>query len=208
MSNTLTILPKAAVNGYLRALRLPLDVVASVANRDKDAEWPPALAFDAFEAQVKGLLGSILRDEDLLQEASRERTRIDQLRRAMNLEAEAEARRQQADQELAQRREQAQQKAETAEELAEQREQRLEQEKAEAKRRVQNETAEKKQKARKAADARQDRIDDIARDADEDRIRAEREALAERKEALEATGDALELDKAAAAVKEARKASK
>lgn len=208
MSNTLTVIPKAAVTGYLRVLRLPLDAVGAVANRNKDAEWPPALAFDAFEAQVLGTLGSLLRDNDLIQEAERERTRIDQLRRAMQLEAEAEQRRQQADRELQQRRAQAEDHAETAEERAEQAEQRLEQEKAERKRQVQAETAEKKQRVRKAAEAREDRIDDLEREAEEERLRAEREALAERKEALEATGDALKLDEAAASVKQRRKAAR
>lgn len=208
MSSTITAIPKAAVTGYLRVLRLPLDAVESVANRNSEEEWPPALAFDAFEAQILGALGSLLRDDDLVQEAARERTRIDQLRRAMTLEAEAEQRRQQADRELDERRQQAQDHAETAEERAEQAEERLEQEKAEKKRRVQAQAAGKKQNARKAAEAREDRIDDLERDAEAERLAAEREALAERKEALEATGDALELDKAAASVKQRRKASR
>lgn len=206
MSSTLTTIPKVAVTSYLRVLRLPLDAVETVTHRNGDAEWPPALAFDAFEAQVKGILGSILRDDELVQEANRERIRIDQLRRAIALDAEAEMRRDQADSELAERREQAQNKAESAEDRAEQAEKRLKQEKQEAKREVQQKVTEKKQNVRKASSAREDRIADIEREAEAERIRAEREALADRKDALEATGDALKLDAAAASVKSRRKA--
>lgn len=204
--STFTALPKAAVTGYLRILRLPVDAAERFAGRaDGDGDWPPALAFDAFEAQVLGLLGSVLRDDDLVEQAERQRARVAQLRRAAELKVAADQRRAEADQELDQRRQSAQAKAEAAEERAEQAEAQIDQQKTEAKDRVRQEAATKASQVRKTADARSERIEERERENEAARLKAERETLAQRKEALEATGEAIELDQAAEAVKGRRR---
>lgn len=204
--STLTALPKAAVTGYLRLLRLPIDAAERFAGHgDENGSWPPALAFDAFEAQVLGLLGSVLRDDELVQEAERQRARVTQLRRAAELEVAATQRRVEADQELDHRRQAAQAKAESAEERAEQAEAQIDQQKAEANGRVRQEAAAKATQVRKTAEARSERIEERERDNEAARLQAERETLAQRKDALEATGEAIELDQAADAVKQRRR---
>jgi hypothetical protein len=205
MTSTLTTLPRVAVTSYLRLLRLPVDAAGSITRHDE--AWAPVLAFDAFEAQVLGLLGSVLRDDDLVQDAKRQKTRVEQLRRAAELEAAATERRVEADQELEQKRSEARSKAKAAEDRKEREEDRLEESKESAKRNVRKEAAAKQSRAKKAADARESRLEAKERDAEAKRLAAERTALDERREALEASGTALKLDKAASAVKDARKRS-
>jgi hypothetical protein len=58
-------LPRVALTGYLRALRLPLTVVERVAGQTGNEAWPPALVFEGFEAAVETTLGSLLGDAAL-----------------------------------------------------------------------------------------------------------------------------------------------
>ena len=211
MSIDLAVLPRAAVTGYLRALRLPLDAVQAVALRgDGDgqaraSEWPPAVAFDAFEAKVKGLAASVLRDDELRRDASVQQAKVTQLRRAATLEAEAGARRARADEEFEARRRTAAQEAAEATERAEAEERRLEQKKAETKQRVRRQAAQKERKVRQSARAEQEKVDAAERAAEADRLEAEKVALQEGKEAVEATGAAHRLDKAADSARRRRK---
>jgi hypothetical protein len=192
-----------AVTNYLRLLRLPVDAAGSIAKRDE--AWAPALAFDSFEAQVLGLLGSVLHDDTLVQESNRQKARIDQLRRATELEAAAAARRARADAQLDERRDEAKEKAEEAQARKEHEKARLEEAKEAADRKARQDATTKAQKAKKASDARQKRLAAKERDAETKRLEAERVALTERREALEASGTALRLDKAASALKRSRK---
>ena len=203
MSSTLTTIPRVAVTNYLRLLRLPLDAAGSIANRDE--AWAPALAFDTFEAQVLGLFGSVLHDDVLVQESNRQKVRVEQLRRATQLEAAAATRRARADETLDERRDEAKNKAEEAQERKEREEARLEEAKEAADRKARQDAAAKAQKAKKAADARQKRLAVRARDAEAKRLEDERVALAERAESLKASGTAIKLDQAASAVKQSRK---
>jgi hypothetical protein len=203
MSSTITTIPRVAVTRYLRLLRLPVDAAGSIAHRDE--AWAPALAFDSFEAQVLGLLGSVLHDDVLVQESNRQKARVEQLRRAATLEAAAVARRARADEKLDQRRDEAKEKVEEAQERKEREKARLEKAKDTAERKARQDASAKAQKAKKASDARQKRLADREREAEANRLEAERVALAEKGEALEASGAALQLDKAASAVKQSRK---
>jgi len=204
MTSTLTTLPRVAVTNYLRLLRVPVDAAGSLTKHDET--WPPALAFDAFEAQVLRLLGSVLRDDELVQDARRQQLRVDQLRRAERLEAEAETRRREADTELEERRDQAKEKAEQAQERKEQEKERVAKQTQQAERKARQEAQAKDQKAKQAAEAREARLETRQRDAEAKRLAAERTALEERREALEVAGSALDVDKAADAVKERRMA--
>jgi colicin import membrane protein len=206
MPNQITALPRAAVTGWLDVVRLPVTAAARLTHHTDDETWGPVLAFDAFEAQVMNVASTVLRDETLRQDAATARKRVDRLRDAAVLEAEAEGRRVQADQQLEARRQAAEQQATQAEERAEQREERIEADEAAAKRNVRQQTEAQKQQAKKAEQATQKRIDDRERAAEQKRLQAERQALAERKKAVEAKGKTLELDKAARETKQKRQA--
>jgi hypothetical protein len=209
MSTDLRAIPRAALNGYLDLLRLPVTAAESVTRRNADGEraWPPALAFDGFAAQVRDLAGSVLGDETLRQQATLLLGRVEQLRRAAELQAEAERKREEADRQLDQRRQQAEDERRQAEEQAEQQEERLERERADAERRVAEQAAEKERRAQEAADAERERVQQEERAAEARRLEAEREALAERKEAVDAKKRTANAAKAATATKQRRKAA-
>src|SRR5206468_2327062 len=81
-----------------RGARLPLTAVETVTGqRGAEHPWPPAMIFETFEAGVKQVLGTILRDPELVDEARVQQAKLGQLRQAEMLEAEAELRRQQAE---------------------------------------------------------------------------------------------------------------
>ena len=115
MSNPLKPIPRTAVHGYLRAVRLPLDAAGRVLHRDGSTPWRPSVAFEAFEAKAKGLAGTVLRDEDLQEEARVQTARVDQLRKAATAAAAASAKEAVADRELDERRQSADQRRAAAE---------------------------------------------------------------------------------------------
>src|SRR3954451_15404464 len=85
--------PRTVVRAWLRGARLPLQAVEAVVHRgEHDTEWPPKLAFDSFESQVKQVAGSVLRDDDLVREGRLIQAKVEQLRKAATLETIAERR--------------------------------------------------------------------------------------------------------------------
>jgi len=65
VSTTIRSIPRAAVQGYLRALRLPVDTASRVADRYADGPWAPSIAYEAFEAKVFLLECSFVEEGDL-----------------------------------------------------------------------------------------------------------------------------------------------
>jgi hypothetical protein len=70
----LQTLPRTAVCTWLRAARVPVSAVARF--NGNGSESPLLVAFDAFEATVKQVAGSILRDDDLVREGRTERAHV------------------------------------------------------------------------------------------------------------------------------------
>jgi colicin import membrane protein len=200
-------LPRAAMRGYLYVLRLPLDALEAFSRRGDDESWPPAVAFEAFEAQVKTVTAALLRDDGLRQEAALQRARVTQLRRAAELEVEADTVRTEAEDELAQRRQEAEAAREEAAQRADEAEARVRREKAAAETRVRGQAAQAQRKVRETAQAKRDRIAAEKKAARARQLRQERAALAKQKRAVAAKGAVLELDKAADATRRRRRAS-
>lgn len=203
----LNTLPRAAMRGYLRVLRLPLDALEAVSRRGDDGSWAPAVAFEAFEAQVKAATAALLRDEGLRQEATLQRARVTQLRRAAELEVAADSARAEADDELAQRRQEAEAEREEAAQRAAEAEARVQREKAAAETRVRQQAAQQQRKVRETAQAKRERIAAQEKAARTRQLREERAALVEQKRAVAAKGAVLELDKAAKATRQRRRAT-
>ena len=61
----ISTLPRSAVEGWLGVVRLPVTAAAVVTRHAQDESWPPALAFDAFEARFKAIAASVLHDDKL-----------------------------------------------------------------------------------------------------------------------------------------------
>jgi hypothetical protein len=107
---------RAMVEAWLQSIRLPLTLAEAVLRPDRN--WPPAVAFAAFESNVMRLLGSVRSDEALGADTARRTAQVTELQRAARLqddarqlEVEAEARFQAEHEEIATRRAQEEQAA-------------------------------------------------------------------------------------------------
>src|SRR5436305_11099109 len=111
-------LPRTVIKTYLSAARLPLNAVAKANGQQGNEQWPPALVFEGFEASVESVLGSLLRDDQLLESGRIRQAKVAQLRKAAQLEAVAESEREVAQQEFSERLDTAKEKREAAEQRA------------------------------------------------------------------------------------------
>jgi hypothetical protein len=91
-------IPRAYLRTTLRALRVPIELSEAVANRsDGGRPWPPAVAFEAFEGGIKRAVGSLIRDERLIEEGELNQAAAKEHRQALLLGAVAETRRERAE---------------------------------------------------------------------------------------------------------------
>lgn len=201
-------LPRAAVHTYLKLTRLPLTAVERVLKPEGEdaATWPPAIAFEDFEAKVKSFAATVFSDDVLRQDATLQRARVLQLRRAVTLDAEAEITREQADEELAARRAEAAEERREAEQREKANKARIERERAAAEQRAEQQAEAKEREAAELAEAERARVEREEREAELRRLEAEREALAEKRTAVTSKDEAVRLEKAAEAAKQRRKA--
>ena len=201
---SLQTIPRTALRSWLSLVRLPLTATELVVGK-QGSDWPPAVAFEGFEAGVKKGFGTLIGDSQLVQEAMLERGKVEQLRDAAALEAAAEQRREEAEARFEDRQETVQERSQRVEREAEERRVKLEQEEADRKRAVE-ETARRKEEAASQADqARQKAVAAQERQARATRLAAESEALDHEQEAAGAKGDVLKVDAALQATKAARK---
>jgi hypothetical protein len=201
-------IPRTIVSTWLRTARLPLEAVEAVVRRgERDVEWPPAIAFDSFEAAVKQLAGSILHDDELTQDGRLGQARVAQLRKAVELDAVATQRKAQADAEFQQRRQTDEQHRQEVERQAAQREATLERERAEKKRRAAEEDERKRKQAAKVETIEEKIVEREDRAARATRVAAERDALHHEREAVTAKSRVNELDDKLEKTKAARKSN-
>lgn len=205
MNTTLQTIPRTVVRSYLRLGRLPLDAAGSVLNRDGAEDWAPALVFDSVEATVLQAVGSLLKDDELVTQGRLAEARVTQLRRAAELEAQAEAKRTEADAEYRERVETDQQKRRRIAREADQREAALAQEKSVKKREADEKARKQAEASRKVEAAQQKAVAKQERAAKGKRIEAEQEALVDEKRAVQAEEAVLDLDAALRTTKAVRK---
>jgi hypothetical protein len=185
-------LPRTVIKSYLSVARLPLNAVAKASGQQANEQWPPALAFEGFEASVETVLGSLLRDGDLVETGRLRQAKVAQLRTAAQLEAVADTTRQQAREEFTERREAAVAKKQQAEKRAESREQNIERDAAAHKAEVDRSTAKKKATAQQVKAAQDKAIDRRERAATTEALAKESQALKAQQEALE-TADTVDV---------------
>jgi hypothetical protein len=203
---TLQTIPRTAVRSWLTVTRFPL-TAAELAAGKRGTAWPPAVAYEAFEAGVKRGVGSLLGDDELVREGTLERGKVDLLRRSAELEASAEERRRQGEARFDQKKESVQQHAEKVEQEQQARERKLEQEKAQRERAIEAADRRKAEAARSADAARQKAVAAQERQARTVRLNSESKALEEEREAVEAKAEVQDIDQALKATKAARKRS-
>src|SRR3954452_3436222 len=85
----LRTIPRAAVGGYIKAVRWPLDRAATMLGRD-------TLGLDRAEAAAREAAGAVLGDDQILRDAGRRRTAVTQREHAEELRTQAEQRKEQA----------------------------------------------------------------------------------------------------------------
>ena len=96
----LNTIPRTAVRVTLLGLRLPICGVEVLPGQTRNASLPPAITFGGFEAEVKQVVGSMLRDGELVEEGRVQQAKVTELRRAVELEVQADQKRAAGDREL------------------------------------------------------------------------------------------------------------
>jgi len=204
-SNQVRTLQRSAVGLYLQAARLPLTAYERLARKGQSREdWPPAVAFDGFEAAVRTFVGSILRDDELTGRGQLERARVGQLRKAAELEALAESKRQEADTQLRERRERDEQQRRRVEEQAAERQRALEAKRKKQAQQAAEQAAERKREAAKTDASVRKALTKQQRSARSVAVQSESKALAARQQALQASTSVDQIDSAIEAAKEKR----
>src|SRR5215213_10177412 len=112
-------LSRAAVGGYIKALRLPLDAAVGLRTRNGGPGASRAeIALDRIEASARGAAGRVLGDEQLRQDAARRRIAADERARATRLHETATQRATAADERYDRERQAAERKRSQATERA------------------------------------------------------------------------------------------
>ena len=161
----LNTIPRTAVRATLLGLRLPICGVEVLTGQTRNASWPPAIAFGGFEAEVKQVVGSMLRDEALVEEGRVQQAKVTELRRAVELEVQADQKRAAGDRELREEQARANDERKKAKQEALRREQQIERDQRASEQRVARELAEKAAAIEATAQRRDKRVTAAERDA-------------------------------------------
>jgi colicin import membrane protein len=194
--------PRAVFTRYLGAVKWPLDTGLKVVGR---ADSPAALALDRVDGTVRAVVGGLVGDRTLEQDGRRRLTAVDERTRAMRLRAEAELRRERADQEAAEAEERADRQRRAAAERAAETRERAEQHKATRRRQAAEAERKRKDASERAEQRVQESIEDRARRERLETLEQQAEALDKQDEALTSRDEAQRLAAAAGAAKAARK---
>jgi hypothetical protein len=204
----LNTIPRTAVKATLMGFRLPLCGAEALTGQSGNASWPPAVAFEGFEAGVKQIVGSMLRDEELVEEGRIQQAKVTELRRAAELEVVADQKRETGDRDLLARQARAQEERDAAHQDALRREQAIERDHRVAEQRVARELGKKAAAVDATAERRDKRVTAAERKASLTRVEQESTALKQQRRAVQATkaagaaSDALERKKAERQAKE------
>jgi hypothetical protein len=199
-------IPRTAIGGSIKAVRLPLDIAVSLLPGNGAGPGPSAaIALDRIEARVRDVAGLALGDEVLRQDAARRRVAADERERALRLRAAAARRADEADERYADTRQDAEElREEAAEDARRQRTEadRLRRERAQDAARVERRRKAASETARSNAD---EAIDEVATAARLEQLEREAAVLDEQADALTAEAEAERLEGAATRRKAARR---
>jgi len=200
-------IPRTAIGGYLRLLRLPLDGAVRLLPGNGSGPGPAArIALDRADARTRAVIGIVLGDPVMREDAARRFEAAREREQSIRLRTEAEHRGEQADERLQERQEQASERRRQATRQAGTR-------KAQAsKRQQQRKQAAKRTESRRLeashelAERREEAIDEREPEERLDALEARTDALREREKQLVASDEARRLAEAAARAKAERKA--
>ena len=196
------------VRAGCNAARFPLEFAEGQLLGERRADWPPVLIFDTVESSIKQLVGSITRDDALVQEGRLERAKVAELRKAVELETVAELQRDVAAAEHASRIQADEARREQIESRRTDRERVAKAERAAEHQRVEADAERKRAAAARADAATQAEVERKGRLEAAERIKAEKVAIAKERRAVAAKKQASRIDDRLDAAKATRKASK
>lgn len=199
-------LPRTAVGVGLDLARLPVIVAARVSGQRDNEEWPPTVAFEGVEASVETVVGSLLRDGELVERGRVRQAKVAQLRKAARLETVAEQNREQADAALAAERKRAQAKRTDAARRGARRKQEVAQQGAAGKQAVDQQAARRAAAVNKAEQAQEQVLDRVERESTDRALAREADALRDTQQALDAADTVTAIDDAIEGNKAARDA--
>ena len=122
-------IPRAAIGGYIKVLRWPLDRTAALLRRDGEPSGAERTV-DRADAAARGAAGTVLGDEELKREANRRSLATDERERAATLRKAAGAQVEAAEEQLEQRNAEAERRRQQAAERAERKRKQVEQDRA------------------------------------------------------------------------------
>jgi hypothetical protein len=199
-------IPRAAVNSSLRVARLPFDAAINLLPGDGTGIKPAAAAaVDRVDAGTRSLLGLVLNDTELREDARQRREALAGRQRAGNLREEAERKSAQADEQLERRQEKAAQTRRRASQRANSRREAARHDEEEKRRRA----AEAEKERLEANQRTTERVEEVLdqREPRErlDALTAQDEAQREKEKELAARDEARRLEHAAEQAKADRK---
>ena len=197
----------AAIDGYLRLIRIPIDGAVRLLGDDRPRATGARLAVDRVDAGVRGFAGLVLGSDELREEARRRRVAADERARAQALREQASERSEQADERLVDTIGAAQRRRQATAARAQQKRRAAAEQRADTSRRVSAAESRRKAATRKAAAGKQEAVESRAKKARLEQLDRTSEVLAEKERALTVADEARRLDAAAGTAKAARKRS-
>ena len=191
--------PRTLVRQGLRGMRLPLDVAEVVARRvgvEVDDHWFPSVAFEGFEADAKRLVGSLLRDDELVEDGRRQRARATELRQALDLESVADGKRARADGRFERQRRAATGQRRAISEAAREADRAVEDKRRQGHTRVRRQADKLETKIEEVEAGRQETLARVEQDARSRALAEETAAVDKERQAVAAEAEALALEEA------------
>ena len=203
------LIPRTALNGYLRLVRTPLDTAIGLLPGNGDGPRPAAqLAVDRADATVRSVAGTLLRDPVLLEDGQRRRQAARERERAVRLRTSEDLTAEVADERREQREEQARKQRQRARETANARRRQAESQAQKEKQQAAKTASRRREASQKAAAKREEAIEKQAPREELQATQAKSEALRAREAELAARDEARRLADAASKVRAERKSDR
>lgn len=200
-------IPRTAVDGYLRLVRVPLDGAISLLPGNGTGAKPTAeVALDRLDATLRGAIANLLSDTALRDDAERRRIAAQERKRALRLRAKAHVTAEEADSRLEERQQEATDLREQATQRAAVRRQMATREHETKKRRAAKAESDRREASRRTAERKQEALSAQASKERLKTVDAKADALRDKEKELAVRDEARRLRDAAGRAKTQRKA--
>ena len=200
-------IPRTAVDGYLRLVRVPLDGAISLLPGNGTGAKPTAeVALDRLDATLRGAIANLLSDTALRDDAERRRIAAQERKRALRLRAKAHVTAEEADSRLEERQQEATDLREQATQRAAVRRQMATREHETKKRRAAKAESDRREASRRTAERKQEALSAQASNERLKTMDAKADALRDKEKELAVRDEARRLRDAAGRAKTQRKA--